>query len=406
MSVVEDIARLGLGAWATRLRRASWRGVPFYVEEHTGESGRRVAAHEYPGRDLPYAEDLGRKQRRWSFTAYLIGDAFLLQRAALIDACERAGAGTLLLPTAGAVQAVCESVAWSERRDVGRYCQLTLSFLEAGHAAEPASRIDGIGSLVARARDLIDAATSAFAPVFDTLGVAFLAASTVADIVALADTLSRLVVGGTGISAAPFRTARDALIGRASTLVDAPADLAAAIDGMLAGFAEAMTPDAALPQLLAVATDFVSGASGTDVVNATSTIRQQQGANGVAVEDLVRRLALAESGYVLPGVAIDAEDVATTLRAALAPAFDAAELRASDDVFAAVVDLRADAESLLALRADAAPAMTRYATPVPTNALTMAWRLYQDADRDIGLARQVGAINPAFLPLAGRVVER
>lgn len=43
--------------WKDRLQDASFRGVPFKVEEESAGTGRRVETHEYPNRDKPYTED-------------------------------------------------------------------------------------------------------------------------------------------------------------------------------------------------------------------------------------------------------------------------------------------------------------------------------------------------------------
>ncbi|WP_123008369.1 phage GP46 family protein [Escherichia coli] len=40
--------------WKDRLQDASFRGVPFKVEEESAGTGRRVETHEYPNRDKPY----------------------------------------------------------------------------------------------------------------------------------------------------------------------------------------------------------------------------------------------------------------------------------------------------------------------------------------------------------------
>ncbi len=45
--------------WRDRLQDASFRGVPFKVEEESAGTGRRVETHE-PERDKPYTEDLGK----------------------------------------------------------------------------------------------------------------------------------------------------------------------------------------------------------------------------------------------------------------------------------------------------------------------------------------------------------
>ncbi|HCJ3312695.1 TPA: DNA circularization N-terminal domain-containing protein, partial [Escherichia coli] len=39
--------------WKDRLQDASFRGVPFKVEEESAGTGRRVETHEYPNRDKP-----------------------------------------------------------------------------------------------------------------------------------------------------------------------------------------------------------------------------------------------------------------------------------------------------------------------------------------------------------------
>lgn len=46
--------------WKDRLQDASFRGVPFKVEEESAGTGRRVETHEYPNHDKPYTEDLGK----------------------------------------------------------------------------------------------------------------------------------------------------------------------------------------------------------------------------------------------------------------------------------------------------------------------------------------------------------
>ncbi len=40
--------------WKDRLQDASFRSVPFKVEEESAGTGRRVETHEYPNRDKPY----------------------------------------------------------------------------------------------------------------------------------------------------------------------------------------------------------------------------------------------------------------------------------------------------------------------------------------------------------------
>ena len=84
--------------WKDRLQDASFRGVPFKVEEESTGTGRRVETHEYPNRDKPYTEDLGKITFRPSITAYVVGDDCFDQRDRLIDALNKPGPGTLVQP--------------------------------------------------------------------------------------------------------------------------------------------------------------------------------------------------------------------------------------------------------------------------------------------------------------------
>ena len=54
------------------LQPASYNGVPFHVETAGRASGRRIVPHEFPKKDIPTAEDLGRRIRRFAVTAYII----------------------------------------------------------------------------------------------------------------------------------------------------------------------------------------------------------------------------------------------------------------------------------------------------------------------------------------------
>ena len=59
-------------AWSDQLRPASFRGVPFVVLAGTVSAGRRLARHEYPQRDIPYMEDMGRRAREYKVEGSII----------------------------------------------------------------------------------------------------------------------------------------------------------------------------------------------------------------------------------------------------------------------------------------------------------------------------------------------
>ena len=51
---------------------ASFRNAPFFCESNSRDNGRRIIVHEFPKKDLPYAEDMGRKAKTFSIRAFCI----------------------------------------------------------------------------------------------------------------------------------------------------------------------------------------------------------------------------------------------------------------------------------------------------------------------------------------------
>jgi len=126
--------------WRDRLQPASFRGRVFHVETSGRKSGRRTVIHQYPKRNVPYAEDMGRDAIRWSFTAYLIhGDHGLgnviANVNALIRALEDDDAGMLVHPTLGSMLCMCDSYSYSDQRQRGGYFEFDMGFVEAGSPA-------------------------------------------------------------------------------------------------------------------------------------------------------------------------------------------------------------------------------------------------------------------------------
>lgn len=119
--------------WRTKLQPASFNGVQFHVDIGSRGGGRRIALHEFPKKDIPYAEDMGRRAKRFSITAYFIGSNFEDQRDALIVELEKETNGILVLPTSSEQQTVVvDSYNVIERRERGGFCEFEIAFIEAG----------------------------------------------------------------------------------------------------------------------------------------------------------------------------------------------------------------------------------------------------------------------------------
>lgn len=116
---------------------ASFRGVPFWVETSDLSVGRRTVTHQYPQRDEPFTEDLGRAAREYRFSAFVLGDDYIEQAKKLREALEKPGAATLVHPEFGEIQVVAQPGASMSFSQSMRRANFSLAFVEAGLNAFP-----------------------------------------------------------------------------------------------------------------------------------------------------------------------------------------------------------------------------------------------------------------------------
>lgn len=121
--------------WRDKWQTALFRDAMFFVEVDTRTSGRRVALHQYPKRNVPYAEDMGRSAYRFIVQGYLIGPAYLDLKDNLIAALEKDGPGWLRLPLpfqSSDQYVMVMSYSVAQARERGGYCQVEMDFAEYG----------------------------------------------------------------------------------------------------------------------------------------------------------------------------------------------------------------------------------------------------------------------------------
>lgn len=143
MSTIQNVP----SNWRASYQQASFRGAIFFVETDARAGGRRVAMHEYPKRNTPYAEDMGRRAVRFTVQGYLIMDQvpttvagftpnnYLDLKDALIAALEADGPGMLRLPLPyrkSDVMVQVQQYSVTESRERGGSCVIEMDFVEYG----------------------------------------------------------------------------------------------------------------------------------------------------------------------------------------------------------------------------------------------------------------------------------
>ena len=407
--------------YADNLHPASFRGVPFQINGADLGAGRRVQVHEYPQRDMPWVEDLGRASREIALEAFLIGADYIDQVNRLLAALETAGRGTLVHPWLGTMQ-VSLSAPARVRFDSGLgMATVSLAFVEAGElsfptpssSTQPASRI--------AADALASAAIQDFSDNFTVAGFqSFVAAAAQGN---LASMLSVIGAGQTAQALASFASEATSvanLITQAASFLNNPAMLGQTLLNAF-GLSGAAGAVAAWSNVVRLLTGTASSASMavSAATNANTPSRRQINANTVAVYALGRQLLLAQAVGIssLVGTEQDSpqfgisqadgstpvvqqvtQDTMLAVRDALLSALDAEMARCGDAAYEALQQASSAVYIDLTSRAQSAVSLTTWTPPETMPMLAIAYELYADATRDAEIQLRNGIRHPGFVP--------
>ncbi|NBB17557.1 hypothetical protein GVN21_19520 [Caulobacter sp. SLTY] len=391
--------------WRDQLRPASFRGVPFKVEGHSHQLGRRTEVHGYALKDEPYAEDLGRAHRRWQVDAYVIGPDYMAARDALMKALEAPGPGVLVHPWLGTHTVSVETVAdMSESTAEGGMAAFSLSFVEAGANAAPAISEDTAATAVAVAGEVKTTAAASLAAGFATGGFPAFVGASAADLLGQATAAVRTAIGGMAPAIGAFGDFDQlvgGVLGQVNGLFAAPAGLAGQVIGIIGRVRSlAGNPLIALPALRSL---MGFGSSLATVLGDTPS-RGRQRANQRALVALVRQAAAAEAVIAVSEIAFTSHDQASEIRADLSAAIDELALQAGDagddDAFRMLEDLRVVLERDIDARGGSLARVFRYAPLQTEPALVIAHRIYGDAGRELEIVARNAIAHPLFTPAA------
>jgi len=410
--------------WMKSLWQASFKGVPFWIERDSEHGGRRLALHEFPHRDDPFVEDMGRKAKTYQVTAYLVGDTSDAQSSSLASIFDGAGSGTLVLPVQGPIGNVwCEDFSRDRAKDRMGYVAYSAKFVRDGGGFPSVPTLSFLQQLAYDAADAMPSAVLAALSV-SLDGPAYLAENAVAgfetavaalDAIRAGATLPGLIVPGqtlpgsaasaaspSPLAASDFETSiqtlfntvplrvtsngvDDALV---TDIVTLAIDLAASMEPEAAVIAFAEAYDAAAP---------TAGQPVTLTANAARDV-----ANRAAVLRVERLAMLAAYVTALVGCPYQSRPDAIAARSELMQRFDI-ELNechgAQDaDLYVSLQTLRSTPIAwLTALIGDLRPVVTVSANrSMPS--LWWAWRLYQDPSRSAEIIARNRVPHPAFCP--------
>lgn len=117
--------------WKESLQEASFKGIKFFVSNHSLSTGKRNIAHQYPGSDRTENEDLGRKTNEFSVSVYIVGEDYFYLRDKILKVSQsKNNAGTLVHPYLGNIYCRLVEANLDENITEGRMCRFLLTFIE------------------------------------------------------------------------------------------------------------------------------------------------------------------------------------------------------------------------------------------------------------------------------------
>lgn len=391
-------------SWREEYLQGSFRGAKFHVEVIESGFSRRQVEHEYPAQDRTYVEDLGRASDEFTVEAYVIGPNYKAEREALVAACrDTAGPGTLVHPYRGELEVVCRGLRVRESSDKGGMAVLAITFLEAGAAVLPTVIVDTIGAVTAAAAEVKAASRASFLSKFRTAGFPqYVLDAATAQVTRFANFFNTTVLGPIDAATAEanelardLKAIKDDAEAIATDAQRAADEVGASIDKVRQVYAKGAS---ALAKLF----DANSARSTADRSTASG---EQEAENWEALAALIRQAAIAEAATDAIETDFPSYEDAIASRDLLLDRIDAdAEIADDDNVYMAMMALRAEIARGIPDPAAKLPRIVSYAPPQTTPSLVLAYRLYGDAGRADEIVARNALRHPGFI-VGGRALE-
>lgn len=400
-------------SWRNNLRPSSFRGVPFYVDAASGSGGRRLVTHEFPLRNAPAIEDLGKAANRYRIRAWVVGDTYLQNSNALLNALqENDTAGVFVHPWRGPINCRAGLISWHESKDQGGYCAFDIEFaVDNGGLPSPTQTVDTASTLLSGIASMLSLATAAY--VTGSLiasNPALLLGFAGGLLGGLSGTLLGLPVGVIGGLAQAVAAIVQTPSSDAGTAAAVQSVFQSAAANAVTLATPVVTPDdpiVGVSPLLAPAADPSGGlaalATWGDAL--PTPVNTDQAAQQTAIQQLVQGQAVLAVLTVYAQIDWPSSNTATAARDQVQTMIDAqldlAAATGADDLYRGWQALAGAAMQDLITRAQALPSLISYTTLSSQSSLILAWQWYQDADRADGLDLLNDAPDPMFMPLSG-----
>jgi len=403
--------------WRDDLLPASFRGISFLIDQAAVPAGQKGQLHEFPQRDEPYFEQLGKQSQVHKMSAWVIGDDCFVRRDKLLEALEVEGPGELVHPWLGRMQVKVGECSVTHSRKEGGVAQFELTFYPDLPRKYPTATANTRQQVAQASEGLLDSALARYKAAMAKVDAARL------NIIGLRNSLSN-VYNVIQQQFAPLVGLFTNLSGFVQSLINSPGALGALFSGYFSDFSgmSFSRPGSSYRGTVARASQHSEAVSNINTVSQASGVDTAKAAQATA--DLVQDALLVQVGLIISEMpvavqpvavdsvpAIDHQAVAPVERPEVPVADDVIELR--DTLSEAIweASLKADPEhyrALATLRQVVVKHLTAVAasgvrlvdiTPAQTlPALVLAYRRFGDSTREGEVVQRNRIRHPGFVP--------
>lgn len=392
-------------SWLDNLRPASFRGVPFYVETTKKTLGRRVVVHEFPNRETPFTQDMGRVAYAWSLEGHVLGTDYDVAKAKLAEAFNKYGPGELVHPYDGLQMVQVGAVEFSESTREGAILYFSATIYEAGSLEFPKSINDKASILGEAADNALANAKAEFDSKFSIAGLpGFAVDSARAKIAAAQKAYDSATKGISDISnaAAQLAFSTRSLVAETNDLLKSPSKLS---QRLLDSFtllkdtiSNARIQTDALMSFFDFGSDDVGGSQSTPV-------RTQEAVNKDTFNNLMRTAAAVNAAVTAQQSQFETFQDADEVRDQITEVIEE-QIRTSgdSDLYQSLIDVQAALISAVPDEDADLPNLKQVTTEDVTTSLHLAYELFEDKRKEDDIIKRNEIKHPGFIP-QGQVLE-
>lgn len=392
-------------SWLENMRPGSFRGVPFWTETAKKTLGRRVVQHEFPNRETPYTQDMGRISNAFTIDGHVLGTDYDVEKKKLEEAFNKYGPGELVHPYDGLIMAQCGPVEFTESTKEGAILYFSATFYEAGSNEFPNSINNKASVLGEAAGSAIAGAKDEFDKKFSIIGLpGFAVESARAKIAAAQKAYNDATKGISDIREAAAQLAYSTrnLVAETNDLLQSPSRLSQALldsFGLLqSSISNARLKTDALKSFFSFGSDDSSPDSSTPA-------RQREQENKEVFNNFMRRVAVVSAAVTAQQTEFESfqdaevtrDQITEVIEDQIREGTDTELFQALSDVQAALVSAVPDVDADL-------PNLKEVITDGPVSSLHLAYDLFMDPRAEEDIIKRNAIKNPGFIP-KGKALE-